>query len=94
MAQRHFPADQVVAQGPMLTGSEDFAFMLERVPGSYLFIGNGLGDEPGGCMVHNPAYDFNDDNVATGAAYWIALVQDLLSPTPPVTATPATKETT
>jgi hippurate hydrolase len=32
-------------------------------------------------MVHNPAYDFNDANIATGAAYWVALVQDLLSPT-------------
>jgi hippurate hydrolase len=80
VAQRHFPADQVVAQGPMLTGSEDFAFMLERVPGCYLFIGNGAGDERGACMVHNPAYDFNDHNVATGASYWIALVQELLSP--------------
>ena len=83
VAQRHFPAEQVVAQGPMLTGSEDFAFMLERVPGSYLFIGNGADGEPGGCMVHNPAYDFNDHNIAPGAAYWIALVQDLLSPTHP-----------
>ena len=82
VAQAHFPAAQVVAQGPMLTGSEDFAFMLERVPGSYLFIGNGAGQEPGACMVHNPAYDFNDLNIAPGAAYWIALVQDLLSPTP------------
>jgi hippurate hydrolase len=82
VAEKHFPAGQVVAQGPMLTGSEDFAFMLERVPGSYLFIGNGADGEPGACMVHNPAYDFNDHNIATGAAYWIALVQDLLSPSP------------
>ncbi len=83
VAQAHFPPQQVVAQGPMLTGSEDFAFMLERVPGSYLFIGNGTGQEPGACMVHNPAYDFNDHNIATGAAYWIALVNELLSPTHP-----------
>ena len=80
VAQRHFPAEQIVADGPMLTGSEDFAFMLERVPGCYLFIGNGAGGEPGACMVHNPAYDFNDHNIAAGAAYWIALVNELLSP--------------
>jgi hippurate hydrolase len=90
VAQRHFPPAQVVAQGPMLTGSEDFAFMLERVPGCYLFIGNGTGDEPGACMVHNPAYDFNDANVRTGASYWIALVLTLLSSTP----NPETEETT
>ncbi len=88
VAQRHFPAGQVDAQGPMLTGSEDFAFMLERVPGCYLFIGNGQGDEPGACMVHNPAYDFNDHNIDTGASYWVALVHELL---PPILAT---KETT
>jgi hippurate hydrolase len=81
VAQRHFPAQQVNPSGPMLTGSEDFAFMLERVPGSYLFIGNGAGEQMGACMVHNPAYDFNDHNISTGAAYWIELVQDLLSPT-------------
>ena len=78
VAQRHFPTHQVNPSGPMLTGSEDFAFMLERVPGSYLFIGNGAGQEPGACMVHNPAYDFNDQNISIGASYWIALVQDLL----------------
>jgi hippurate hydrolase len=83
VAQAHFPSEQVVAHGPMLTGSEDFALMLERVPGSYLFIGNGTGQEPGACMVHNPAYDFNDHNIAVGAGYWIALVNALLSPTQP-----------
>jgi hippurate hydrolase len=82
VAQKHFPAKQITAQGPKLTGSEDFAFMLERVPGSYLFIGNGSDGEPGACMVHNPAYDFNDDNIRVGANYWIALVQELLSPNP------------
>lgn len=83
VAQRHFGADQVEPNGAMLTGSEDFAFMLERVPGCYLLIGNGSGDEAGACMVHNPAYDFNDDNIAVGAAYWVALVQAYLSPHPP-----------
>ena len=82
VAQRHFPADQVQAEGPMLTGSEDFAFMLQRVPGSYLLIGNGAGDQHGACMVHNPGYDFNDANIPTGARYWVALAEDLLSPQP------------
>ncbi len=74
-------ADRVTAQGPPLTGSEDFAFMLERVPGSYLLIGNGTGSSPGagGCMVHNPGYDFNDDNIATGSAFWVLLAQRFLT---------------
>ena len=84
--------EQVTLQGPALTGSEDFAFMLERVPGSYLLIGNGIGigigsssgggsdgSEGGGCMVHNPGYDFNDHNIGVGSAYWVLLAQRFLS---------------
>jgi hippurate hydrolase len=73
--------ERVTPQGPPLTGSEDFAFMLERVPGSYLLIGNGTGSSPGagGCMVHNPGYDFNDDNIAIGSAYWVLLAQRFLA---------------
>jgi hippurate hydrolase len=68
---------RVELQGPPLTGSEDFAFMLERVPGSYVLIGNGDGE--GNCMVHNPGYDFNDDNIAIGAAFWVKLAQRFLA---------------
>ena len=68
--------DRVTLQGPPLTGSEDFAFMLERVPGSYLLIGNG--DGPGHCMVHHPGYDFNDDNIAVGSAFWVRLAERFL----------------
>ncbi len=70
--------EHVTLQAPPLPGSEDFAFMLQRVPGSYLLIGNGEGSEQGACMVHNPGYDFNDDNIAVGAAYWVLLVQRFL----------------
>ncbi|AZC16824.1 MULTISPECIES: M20 aminoacylase family protein [Pseudomonas] len=61
---------------PKLMGSEDFGWMLQRCPGSYLFIGNGVGQP----MVHNPAYDFNDDILLTGAAYWGALAESWLKP--------------
>nr|WP_314629095.1 M20 aminoacylase family protein [uncultured Noviherbaspirillum sp.] len=71
--------DKVTTQGEPLTGSEDFAFMLERVPGSYLLIGNGDGHSAGACMVHNPKYDFNDANLPIGAAYWVALAQAWLA---------------
>lgn len=61
-----------------LTGAEDFAFMLQKKPGAYIMIGNG-GDEAGGChYVHTPLYDFNDEIIVTGAAYWINLVQQEL----------------
>jgi hippurate hydrolase len=63
-----------------LTGSEDFAFFLEKCKGSYLLLGNGTGQGAGegGCMVHNPGYDFNDACLGTGASYWVRLVQAYL----------------
>lgn len=68
--------DNVTPQGAALTGSEDFAVMLEHCPGSYLLIGNGTGE--GSCMVHNPGYDFNDDNIVVGGAYWALLAERYL----------------
>lgn len=58
-------------------GSEDFAYMLEQRPGCYIFIGNG--DAEGTCMVHNAGYDFNDDAIETGVAYWCSLTESLLA---------------
>jgi len=58
-------------------GAEDFAYFLRERPGCYVWIGNGLGE--GGCMLHNPHYDFNDDILATGASYWVRLTENRLS---------------
>ncbi|MFK0377965.1 M20 aminoacylase family protein [Pandoraea sp. NPDC090278] len=60
-----------------LTASEDFSFMLQECPGSFLIIGNG--DGAGGCMAHNPHYDFNDALLPIGATYWTRLVERFLS---------------
>lgn len=69
--------DNVVARGPVM-GSEDFAYMLEHRPGAYVRLGNGLGED-GGCMVHNPLYDFNDRALPIGAAFWAALATSYLA---------------
>jgi hippurate hydrolase len=60
-------------------GSEDFATMAEARPGCYVALGNGIGSF-GGCAVHNPGYDFNDEIIPIGATFWAALVEDLLRP--------------
>ena len=57
-------------------GAEDFAFMLEKKPGCYVWVGNGPGD--GGCMLHNPNYDFNDAVLPIGASYWVRLAEHWL----------------
>ncbi|MBD2838042.1 amidohydrolase [Pseudomonas sp. JM0905a] len=80
-------AEQVL-EAPTVMGSEDFAWMLQRCPGSYLFIGNGAGaDRP---MVHNPGYDFNDDILVRGAAYWAALTEAWFQARPATSPTSAT----
>ena len=63
-------------QYPPTMGSEDFAFMLQARPGSYILIGNGEGE--GGCLLHSAHYDFNDRVIPLGVAYWCQLVADVL----------------
>ncbi|WP_442497795.1 M20 aminoacylase family protein [Methylobacter sp. sgz302048] len=57
-------------------GSEDFAFMLQEKPGCYLWLGNGPAEN--GCLLHNPHYDFKDEILPIGAAYWVKLVETVL----------------
>jgi hippurate hydrolase len=58
---------------PSMAG-EDFAYMLKRRPGAFIFIGNG--DTAG---LHNPNYDFDDEAIAYGVSYWIRLAEQRLS---------------
>jgi hippurate hydrolase len=83
-AARVVGEDNVDADAPPLMASEDFAYMLQARPGSYIFIGNG--DGAGSCMLHNAGYDFNDEVLTLGAGYWAALVEQELatSSSPPV----------
>jgi len=76
-AVRVFGDANVCVDTPPDMGSEDFALMLQSMPGCYVYIGNGEGSE-GGCMVHNPNYDFNDNILSRGASYWVTLVDTVL----------------
>ena len=78
VAREPVSEDQIKQNPPPLMASEGFAFMLEKLPGCYLFIGNGDGDSAGACMVHNPGYNFNDENIGIGSAYWALLVERFL----------------
>lgn len=57
-------------------GAEDFSYMLKEKPGCYVWLGNGPGT--GGCTLHNPHYDFNDEILPIGITYWVRLVQACL----------------
>lgn len=68
--------DDVVPETKRLMGSEDFAYMLQQRPGALIRIGNGPAS--GGRGLHNPKYDFHDDNLVIGAGYWTRLVEHYL----------------
>lgn len=69
--------DNVRRNFPPGTGSEDFSFMLEEVPGCYLLLGNGSANAH---PVHHPAYDFNDDALTYGASFFARVVETKLAP--------------
>ena len=59
-----------------IMGSEDFSFMLNNVPGAFIFIGQGDDEHKVAC--HHQQYDFNDEILPIGSSYWVKLVQNLL----------------
>lgn len=66
-------AERVTRDMPATLGGEDFAFMLNEVPGAMINIGNGPS-----ANLHHPKYDFNDDVIAWGSSYWTTLVRQRL----------------
>jgi amidohydrolase len=72
-------AEEVAGRGnveemPPLMGGEDFAYMLQKRPGAFIFCGNG--DSAG---LHHPAYNFDDNAIVYGTSYWIRLVENTLA---------------
>jgi hippurate hydrolase len=68
---------QVLTDLPPSMGAEDFAYLARVVPACYVWLGNGPGE--GGCMLHSPHYDFNDEIIATGIRYWVRLAERALA---------------
>ncbi len=65
--------DRVRTAFPPSTAGDDFAFFGQQVPGCFVWLGNGPAVE--GALHHNTAYDFNDEAIPYGVAYWSALVE-------------------
>nr|WP_316963340.1 M20/M25/M40 family metallo-hydrolase [Agrobacterium fabrum] len=78
---RHFAAPALVRLESLMMFSEDFSFMLERIPGAYVLIGNG---ESSG--LHSATHDFNDAILERGASLFYHLAMDSCAKTAGVTA--------
>lgn len=70
--------ENVIRDGQPGTGSEDFSFMAEQVPGCYLNLGNGEESHP----LHNHDYDFNDKALVYGASFFARVVEKTLRAEP------------
>jgi hippurate hydrolase len=70
---------RVVTEGKPVAASEDFAFYLEKLPGAFIFLGNGVSDDGSFHNIHTPSFDFNDAVLPVGIQYWINLVREELS---------------
>jgi hippurate hydrolase len=53
--------------------AEDFSFMLQSIPGCYFGMGNGPSRN-----LHDSGYDFNDELLVSGTAFWARLVEQAL----------------
>jgi amidohydrolase len=70
---RNLIGDKLLTEFKPLMASEDFAFLLQACPGAYVWLGNG--ETP---KLHTPRYDFNDESLTFGAAFWVRLVETVL----------------
>jgi len=77
LAVRFAGADKVVDLARPFMGSEDFAYMLKERPGTYFFLGGRSGENDR--SLHHPGYNFNDDLLPVGAAFWTELTEHCLS---------------
>jgi amidohydrolase len=71
-----FGRGNVITDPTPTMGGEDFSYMLLERPGAYVWLGQG--DGPGGCFLHHPNFDFNDEVIPLGAGYLAALVEQAL----------------
>jgi hippurate hydrolase len=61
---------------PPSTAGDDFAFFSAKVPGAYVWLGNGPAED--GALHHNTGYDFCDAAIPTGVAFWVELARAAL----------------
>ena len=55
-------------------GGEDFSYLLNEKPGSYLYIGQK--DKDHETYLHTTKYDFNDNLLPIGVNFWVNLVKN------------------
>jgi hippurate hydrolase len=70
VAQEVVGETNVISDRQPEMGAEDFSYMLEKRPGSYLMLGQGIGPS-----CHHPAFNFNDEVATIGASFFARLIE-------------------
>jgi amidohydrolase len=73
VARELLGTDKVIDNLDPSMGSEDFSFMQRVRPGAYFRLGQGM--NAAGCFLHNTRYDFNDEVLPIGAAFFVRLAE-------------------
>lgn len=71
IAKQLFPNERVKTLPAPSMGGEDFAYFLQKIPGSYFFLGMDDGRPGGYPSLHHPAYDFNDAALPVGIKMFV-----------------------
>jgi amidohydrolase len=74
-----FPAANVDTANYTTMGSEDFAFVLEKVPGCFIFVGSANKENGLDASHHHPKFDFDESALPQGAALMSTIIFKLLS---------------
>ena len=77
-AIRLYGPGQVIADAPMGSGSEDFAWFQKHIPGAYFKIGTMASDARTVYPGHNGYFDFNDDAIMYGSEMFAEIIRSRL----------------
>ncbi|MBO9111995.1 amidohydrolase [Agrobacterium sp. S2/73] len=89
VARDLFGAAKVRVSSKPMTASEDFAQFLTKVPGCFVFLGNGEKSAP----LHNPNYDFSDEGLVHGLRFHAGIARRRLAMSNGAETTPGAAET-
>jgi len=79
IASQLFPDADIESANYITMGSEDFAFLLEKVPGCFFFVGSANPEKGLAAGHHHPKFDFDEVALLQAAALMAAAVMNLLS---------------
>lgn len=78
IAKELYPGDIIDDSNYITMGSEDMAFMMEKVPGCFFFIGSANHDKNLDASHHHPRFDFDEQALTKAVSIMAAATMDIL----------------